>query len=79
MIADGVGDSTAPDGAGAEFAMISMSCGLTVLNGAGLSAWASIAYCLIMVGRETRMLCKLSQVLFMKLFCESTNCLLNCC
>ena len=45
----------------------SSSSGATALNGAGLNAWASIAYCLIMVGMKLRMLCMLSLVILKKL------------
>ena len=79
MTQDGAGESTAPNGARAEFAMVSISYGATMLNGARLNASASIAYCLIMVGMELKMLCMPSLVIFMKLLCESTNCLLNSC
>ena len=81
---DGAGESTTPfggisndNGARAEFAMVSISYGATMLNGTGLNFWASIAYCLIMVGMELRMLCMLSLVILKKFLCESTICLLN--
>ena len=81
---DGVGESTMPSGgdndvdsAGAEFAMVSISCGATTFKSVGFNVWASIAYCLIMVGMELIMLCMLLLVILKKLVYKSTICLLN--
>ena len=76
-------DAATPDGAWERTtpsAGCNSSCGATVFNGAGFNVWASIAYCLIMVGMELRMLCMLSLIILKKLVCESTICLfISCC
>ena len=72
MLSGGVSDV---DGARAEFAIVSISCGATMFKGVGFNVWALIAYCLIIVGMELRMLCMLSLVILKKLVYKSAICL----
>ena len=79
MTLDGPGERTTPFGGGSDvdgeraiFAIVSSNCGATTFNGTGFNIWASIAYYLIMVGMELRMLCMLSLVILKKLVCELT-------
>ena len=55
------------EGARVEFAIVSISCGATEFSGAGFKVCSLIAYYLIIVGMELRMLYMLSLVILKKL------------